>query len=241
MDRKTNAISYLPLEAMDEEMAGRDGPVQCARATPTARRVRRWRRPHVFPPCLSGLSLGRGRRSSADGVCDHAVKELCRVYVVALGEMRVTCGNQRLGAGPGPRALSEGQYDDLPQLRETSAPGSPSAREGGAGPTAEAITWRLGLRRCACGKRLSPAFLRARKLVGARLLSIAPDHGPAELAAASWTSSTTRVLAGTGRLHGAGLSAQPQALAASKGRRRITGAQKPTHLKPAGPKHPHRP
>jgi hypothetical protein len=46
-----------------------------------------------------------------NGVCDHAIKELCRVYI----SRTVTCefcGNQRSVKGS-QQGLQEGQYDDL--------------------------------------------------------------------------------------------------------------------------------
>jgi alkylhydroperoxidase family enzyme len=73
-----------------------------------------------------------------NGVCDHAIKELCRVYVSRTVKCEY-CGNQRSEQAR-TQGLAEGQYDDLlnfeksPRLDE---------REKAALAYAEAITWRL--------------------------------------------------------------------------------------------------
>jgi len=73
-----------------------------------------------------------------DGICDHAIKELCRVYVSRTVKCEY-CGNQRSEQARS-QGLTEGQYDDLlnfeksPRLNE---------REKAALAYAEAITWRL--------------------------------------------------------------------------------------------------
>jgi alkylhydroperoxidase family enzyme len=72
------------------------------------------------------------------GVCDHAIKELCRAYVSRTVKCEY-CGNQRSEQARA-QGLTEGQYDDLlnfeksPRLDE---------REKAALAYAEAITWRL--------------------------------------------------------------------------------------------------
>ena len=72
------------------------------------------------------------------GVCDHAVKELCRLYV----SRAVTCefcGNQRsIKAFSG--KLEEAQTDDLVNFEKSA---KYSEREKAALAYAEAITWRL--------------------------------------------------------------------------------------------------
>ena len=73
-----------------------------------------------------------------DGVCDHAIKELCRVYVSRSVKCEY-CGNQRSEMARA-QGLSEGQYDDLLNF-ETSA--RLTEREKAALAYAEAITWRL--------------------------------------------------------------------------------------------------
>jgi alkylhydroperoxidase family enzyme len=73
-----------------------------------------------------------------NGVCDHAIKELCRVYVSRSVKCEY-CGNQRSEKARA-QGLSEGQYDDLLNF-ETS--GRLDDRQKAALAYAEAITWRL--------------------------------------------------------------------------------------------------
>jgi alkylhydroperoxidase family enzyme len=73
-----------------------------------------------------------------DGVCDHAIKELCRVYVSRSVKCEY-CGNQRSEQAR-TQGLSEGQYDDLLNFEKSARLGE---REKAALAYAEAITWRL--------------------------------------------------------------------------------------------------
>jgi alkylhydroperoxidase family enzyme len=73
-----------------------------------------------------------------DGVCDHAIKELCRVYVSRSVKCEY-CGNQRSEQAR-EQGLAEGQYDDLLNFEKS---GRLSEREKAALAYAEAITWRL--------------------------------------------------------------------------------------------------
>jgi alkylhydroperoxidase family enzyme len=73
-----------------------------------------------------------------NGVVDHEVKELCRVYVSRSVKCEY-CGNQRSEAARS-TGLSEGKLDELMNF-ETS--GRYSERERAALAYAEAITWRL--------------------------------------------------------------------------------------------------
>jgi AhpD family alkylhydroperoxidase len=72
------------------------------------------------------------------GVVDHAVKELCRVYVSRSVKCEY-CGNQR-SEGARAAGMTEGKLDALMNF-ETS--GQYSERERAALSYAEAITWRL--------------------------------------------------------------------------------------------------
>ena len=72
------------------------------------------------------------------GVCDHAIKELCRVYVSRTVKCEY-CGNQRSEQARA-QGLSEGQYDDLLNFERSERL---SDREKAALAYAEAITWRL--------------------------------------------------------------------------------------------------
>src|SRR5437868_15542837 len=100
MDRKQR-ISYLPLEAMDDEMRAE---MERCRREGTPRPESSAVRAHV-PGCFWAFA-GSRETIFRDGVCDHAIKELCRVYV----SRSVTCGycgNQRSERAPA-HGLSEG-------------------------------------------------------------------------------------------------------------------------------------
>ncbi len=126
-------ISYVPLETMDPRM--QQELERCQREG-TPRPESSAVRAHV-PACFwafaeSWQAIFRG------GTCDHAIKELCRVYVSRTVKCEY-CGNQRSEQARS-QGLTEGQYDDLlnfeksPRLDE---------REKAALAYAEAITWRL--------------------------------------------------------------------------------------------------
>ena len=73
-----------------------------------------------------------------NGVCDHSIKELCRVYVSRSVNCEY-CGNQRSleGANSG---LTEAHYDDLLNFEKST---QYDERQKAALAYAEAITWRL--------------------------------------------------------------------------------------------------
>ena len=73
-----------------------------------------------------------------NGVCDHSIKELCRVYVSRSIQCEY-CGNQRSleGAKSG---LTEAHYDDLLNFEKSTCY---DERQKAALAYAEAITWRL--------------------------------------------------------------------------------------------------
>ncbi len=72
------------------------------------------------------------------GVCDHAIKELCRVYVSRSVKCEY-CGNQRSEQARG-RGLHEGQYDALLNFEASDAY---DERQKAALAYAEAIAWHL--------------------------------------------------------------------------------------------------
>jgi len=126
-------ISYLPLEAMDDEMRAE---MERCRREGTPRPESSAVRAHV-PACFwafarSWEEIFRG------GVCDHAIKELCRVYVSRSVKCEY-CGNQRSEKARA-QGLNEGQYDDLLNFETSQRLGD---REKAALAYAEAITWRL--------------------------------------------------------------------------------------------------
>jgi len=73
-----------------------------------------------------------------EGVCDHAVKELCRLYV-SRSVLCEFCGNQR-SISAAQRGVNEAQVDELLNFERSSRY---SEREKAALAYAEAITWRL--------------------------------------------------------------------------------------------------
>lgn len=94
-------------------------------------------RAHV-PACFWSFA-NSWRDIFKNGVCDHSIKELCRVYVSRSVNCEY-CGNQRSikAAGEG---LKEAQYDDLLNFEKSIRY---DERQKAALAYAEAITWRLG-------------------------------------------------------------------------------------------------
>src|SRR5262245_39915568 len=126
-------ISYVPLKDMTSEM--RAEMERCA-AEGTPRPESSAVRAHVSGAFWSFANSWRDIFHT--GICDHAVKELCRLYV----SRAVTCefcGNQRsIKAFSG--KLEEAQTDDLINFERSS---KYTDREKAALAYAEAITWRL--------------------------------------------------------------------------------------------------
>jgi alkylhydroperoxidase family enzyme len=126
-------ISYVPPDRMTAEM--RAEMERCAREG-TPRPESSAVRAHV--PAAFWAFTNSWRDIFHTGTCDHAVKELCRLYV----SRAVTCefcGNQRsIKAFSG--KLEEAQTDDLVNFEKSS---KYTDREKAALAYAEAITWRL--------------------------------------------------------------------------------------------------
>lgn len=126
-------ISYVPLEKMTADMrAEMERCAQFGTPRPESSAVRA----HV-PECFwffanSWDSIFR------NGVLDHAIKELCRVYV-SRSVICEFCGNQRSikGASEG---LTETHYDDLVEFEKST---QYNERQKAALTLAEAIVWRL--------------------------------------------------------------------------------------------------
>src|SRR5262245_31757750 len=126
-------ISYVPPEKMSPEM--RAEMERCA-LEGTPRPESSAVRAHV--PAAFWSFANSWRDIFHTGVCEHAVKELCRLYV----SRAVTCefcGNQRSIKAFGGE-LQEAQTDDLVNFEKSS---KYSDREKAALAYAEAITWRL--------------------------------------------------------------------------------------------------
>ena len=126
-------ISYVPLEEMDAEM--RKEMERCQREG-TPRPESSAIRAHV-PACF-WFFANSWRDIFKNGVLDHSIKELCRLYVSRSVQCDY-CGNQRSvkAAGAG---VMEDQVKDLLNFEKST---QYSEREKAALAYAEAITWHL--------------------------------------------------------------------------------------------------
>jgi len=131
--KRTQRISYFPLADMDAQMMAVMN--RCAlegTPRPESSAVRAhsqgafWAFDHAWD------------RLYRNGIVDHSIKELCRVYVSRSVKCEY-CGNQRSEAARS-AGVSEGKLDELLNF-ETSS--TYSERERAALSYAEAITWRL--------------------------------------------------------------------------------------------------
>ena len=132
MGRKQR-ISYVLPDAIDAPM--RAEMERCQREG-TPRPESSAVRAHV-PACFWAFA-NSWQAIFRDGICDHAIKELCRVYVSRSVKCEY-CGNQRSEQARA-QGLREGQYDDLLNFEKSQRL---SEREKAALAYAEAITWRL--------------------------------------------------------------------------------------------------
>ncbi|HWB90143.1 MAG TPA: carboxymuconolactone decarboxylase family protein, partial [Acidimicrobiia bacterium] len=126
-------ISYVPLDDMSPEM--RAEMERCAREG-TPRPESSAIRAHV--PAAFWFFANSWRDLFREGVLDHDIKELCRVYVSRSVKCEY-CGNQRSEKGRA-MGLTEGKYDELLNF-ETSD--QYDERQKAALAYAEAITWHL--------------------------------------------------------------------------------------------------
>jgi alkylhydroperoxidase family enzyme len=126
-------ISYVPLEDMTPEM--RAEMERCAREG-TPRPESTAIRAHV--PAAFWFFADSWKNLFRNGVLDHEIKELCRVYVSRSVKCEY-CGNQRSEKGKD-LGLVEGQYDDLLNFESSSVYDD---RQKAALAYAEAITWHL--------------------------------------------------------------------------------------------------
>ncbi len=132
MGRKQR-ISYVPLAAMDAQM---QTEMERCRREGTPRPESSAVRAHA-PACFWSFA-NSWQAIFRNGVCDHAIKELCRVYVSRSVKCEY-CGNQRSEQARA-EGLAEAQYDDLLNFEKSARLGE---REKAALAYAEAITWRL--------------------------------------------------------------------------------------------------
>jgi AhpD family alkylhydroperoxidase len=126
-------ISYVPPDSMDPQM--REEMERCQREG-TPRPESSAVRAHV-PACFWAFSRS-WQAIFRDGICDHAIKELCRVYVSRTVKCDY-CGNQRSEQARA-QGLTEARYDDLLNFEKSQRL---TDREKAALAYAEAITWRL--------------------------------------------------------------------------------------------------
>jgi alkylhydroperoxidase family enzyme len=126
-------IGYVPVESMDERMRAE---MDRCRREGTPRPESSAVRAHV-PACFWAFA-DSWEAVFKNGVCDHAIKELCRVYVSRSVKCEY-CGNQRSEKAAG-QGLREGQYDELLNFERSERFDD---RQKAALAYAEAITWRL--------------------------------------------------------------------------------------------------
>jgi alkylhydroperoxidase family enzyme len=130
---KKQRISYFPLEKMDAEM---QQEMDRCRREGTPRPESSAVRAHV--PAAFWAFANSWRDLFHRGVCDHAVKELCRLYVSRSVQCDY-CGNQR-----SIKAASSGvMEDDVRDLLNFEKSARYSDRQKAALAYAEAITWHL--------------------------------------------------------------------------------------------------
>jgi alkylhydroperoxidase family enzyme len=127
----TQAISYVPFDDMDERM--QEEMNRCAREG-TPRPESSAVRAHV--PAVFWAFADSWKAIFHEGVCDHAIKDLCRVYISRTVKCEF-CGNQRsikaTNAG-----LQEVQYDDLLNFESSD---QYDDRQKAALSYAQAIAW----------------------------------------------------------------------------------------------------
>jgi alkylhydroperoxidase family enzyme len=124
-------ISYVPLDEMTPEM--REEMDRCAREG-TPRPESSAIRAHV--PAAFWFFANSWNDLFRNGILDHSIKELSRVYVSHSVKCEY-CGNQRSERGR-EAGLAEGKYDELLNFESSE---SYSEREKAALAYAEAIVW----------------------------------------------------------------------------------------------------
>jgi len=126
-------ISYVPLEDMTPEM--RVEMERCA-VEGTPRPESTAIRAHV--PAAFWFFADSWKTLFREGIVDHDIKELCRVYVSRSIKCEY-CGNQRSEKGK-EMGLTEGKYDDLLNFETSSIYDD---RQKAALAYTEAIVWHL--------------------------------------------------------------------------------------------------
>ncbi len=126
-------ISYVDPDTLDQAM--RAELERCARIG-TPRPESQAVRAHV--PAVFWSFANAWQAIFREGVCDHTIKELCRVYVSRTVKCEF-CGNQR-SLQASAQGLLEGKYDQLLNFEKSDIY---DERQKAALAYAEAITWRL--------------------------------------------------------------------------------------------------
>ncbi|MPZ53709.1 MAG: carboxymuconolactone decarboxylase [Acidimicrobiia bacterium] len=124
-------ISYFPVENMTPEMQAE--MERCAREG-TPRPESSAIRAHV--PAAFWFFADSWKNLFREGILDHSIKELCRVYISRTVKCEY-CGNQRSEKGRA-QGLAEGQYDELLNYEKSD---SYDDRQKAALSYAEAIAW----------------------------------------------------------------------------------------------------
>jgi alkylhydroperoxidase family enzyme len=128
-----NRISYVPLDEMDERMQAEIH--RCAREgtpRPESSAVR------AHAPNAFWAFADSWQALFNSGICDHAIKELCRVYVSRTVKCEY-CGNQRSTQATA-EGLAAQQYDAVLNFEASE---EYDHRQKAALAYAEAISWRL--------------------------------------------------------------------------------------------------
>jgi alkylhydroperoxidase family enzyme len=129
----SNRISYVPLEQMDERM--QEEMHRCAREgtpRPESSAVR------AHAPNAFWAFADSWKATFHSGVCDHSIKELCRVYISRTVKCEF-CGNQR-SIKAAAAGIEEQKYDQLLNFESSD---QYDDRQKAALAYAEAIAWRL--------------------------------------------------------------------------------------------------
>ena len=124
-------ISYVPLEEMDERM--QEEMHRCAREgtpRPESSAVR------AHAPNAFWAFADSWKDIFHSGVCDHAIKDLCRVYISRTVKCEF-CGNQRSEKATA-AGLQEAQYDELLNFESSDRY---DERQKAALAYAQAIAW----------------------------------------------------------------------------------------------------
>ncbi len=134
MENKTKQrISYVPLEELDELMqAELHRCAQEGTPRPESSAVR------AHAPNAFWAFADSWKALFHNGICDHAIKDLCRVYISRTVKCEF-CGNQRSEKAT-TAGLIEQQYDDLLNFEKSELY---DERQKAALAYTEAIAWRL--------------------------------------------------------------------------------------------------